>query len=83
MPHRGIDRCATPQRRPLRVILMLVAKVVTPQSPSVTAPLEGEPGGPMTSIGPYRKGVEDLGPEGVNMEDGQKASRKLQHSCNF
>ena len=43
MPHRGIDRCATPQRRPLRVILMLVAKVATPQSPSVTAPLGGEP----------------------------------------
>ena len=37
----------------------------------------------MTSIAPYRKGVEDLGPEGVNMEDGQKALRKLQHSCNF
>ena len=30
-------------RRPLRVILMLVAKVATPQSPSVTAPLGGEP----------------------------------------
>ena len=43
MPHWGIDRCATPQRRPLRVILMLVAKVATPQSPSVTAPLGGEP----------------------------------------
>ena len=25
----------------------------------------------------------DFGPEGVNMEDGEKALRKLQHSCNF
>ena len=63
--------------------LKLIAKAATPQAASRPAPLEGEPGGPMTSIGPYRKGVEDLGPEGVNMEDGQKALRKLQHSCNF
>ena len=27
--------------------------------------------------------IENLGPEGVNMEDGEKALRKLQHSCNF
>ena len=54
-----------------------------PQAASRPAPLEGESGGPMTSIGPYRKDVEDLGPEGVNMEDGEKALRKLQHSCNF
>ena len=37
----------------------------------------------MTSIGPYRKGVEDLGPEGVNMEKGPKALRKMQSFLHF
>ena len=39
--------------------------------------------GPMTSIAPYRKGVEDLGPEGVNMEKGPKALRKMQSFLHF
>ena len=63
--------------------LKLIAKVATPQAASRPAPLEGEPGGPMTSIGPYRKGVEDLGPEGVNMEKGPKALRKMQSFLHF
>ena len=54
-----------------------------PQAASRPAPLEGEPGGPMTSIGPYRKGVEDFGPEGVNMEKGPKALRKMQSFLHF
>ena len=33
--------------------LKLIAKAATPQAASRPAPLEGEPGGPMTSIGPY------------------------------
>ena len=37
----------------------------------------------MTSIAPYRKGVEDLGPEGVNMEKGPKALRKMQSFLHF
>ena len=32
---------------------------------------------------PYRKGVEDLGPEGVNMEKGPKALRKMQSFLHF
>ena len=39
--------------------------------------------GPMTSIAPYKKGVEDLGPEGVNMEKGPKALRKMQSFLHF
>ena len=34
-------------------------------------------------IRPYRKGVEDLGPEGVNMEKGPKALRKMQSFLHF
>ena len=37
----------------------------------------------MTSIGPYRKDIEDFGPGGVNMEKDPKALRKMQHSCIF
>ena len=63
--------------------LKLIAKAATPQAASRPDPLEGEPGGPMTNIGPYRKGVEDLGPEGVNMEKGPKALRKMQSFLHF
>ena len=33
--------------------LKLITKAATPQAASRPAPLEGEPGGPMTSIAPY------------------------------
>ena len=35
------------------------------------------------SIAPYILyfAIENLGPEGVNMENGLKALRKMQHSC--
>ena len=41
------------------------------------------PGGPMTSIGPYRVRVETFGPGGVKLSGGGKALRKMQHSCIF
>ena len=49
----------------------------------LASPRNARPCGPMTSIGPYSMGAEDFGPGGVNMENGLKALRKLQHSCNF
>ena len=42
--------------------LKLIAKAATPQAASRPAPLEGEPGRPMTSIGPYSIGVEESRP---------------------
>ena len=42
----------------------------TPQSPIGDSSPQGEP-------------LLYLGPGGVNMENGLKALRKLQHSCNF
>ena len=49
----------------------------------VTQKFEPARGGPMTSIGPYRTGVEEFRPRRGQSEKCPKASRKMQHSCIF
>ena len=49
----------------------------------VTQKFESAQGGPMTSIGPYRTGVEEFRPRRGQSEEDAKALRKMQHSCIF
>ena len=56
--------------------LKLIAKAATPQAASRPAPLEGEPGGPMTSIGPYSIGVEESRPRRGQYGEGPKSVKK-------
>ena len=53
-------------------------------SDACIAPQAGaRPSGPMTSIGPYSKDVEEFRPKGVNLEKDTKALRKMQSFLHF